>query len=413
MKTSKFCWFLAILAICSTSRGIADSWEFGMKVMSGSNMAQREVVLYHWGDMSVALRRYTTVVNADTFGVNFQCDIDDRPLFSEPNTAIPPASIRMIPPGEYALMVGNQYIHLSIPPYSFGKRDFELRYNDAGGVGFSYFSGTRGILIPPIMTYSPTTSTYITLDQKGIDNTTTGDLFHVFADGSEITTNATAESIPVQYPSNQTLRADRTIVNSQKYNNWNGLADVTNFHQFQINTTNLSFTSRLTSIDASATISTQLLDLLSAKSDNVQFADPWLVDFSDMQYGGALRNQGSGAPLKTRSTPFHPDLSTSYGGDIYGGVFLNQPIVVGKPYYTIGALNPATIQGGDAYFINWVSNGSAVVQNNNSAVTGIVFTGPNAIATGIYKGHMRTGAPSFADAHNQRRLVREASAVPS
>ncbi|MFN3874246.1 MAG: peptidase S8, partial [Ignavibacterium sp.] len=71
------------------------------------------------------------------------------------------------------------------------------------------------------------------------------------------------------------------------------------------------------------------IEKTSVTGGNIYFSDPWLSDVNEPPYG--LRNQGVLAPHKQRTSPFYPDYTTSYNGDVYKGVFLNQEIAPTNP----------------------------------------------------------------------------------
>ncbi|OQY71646.1 MAG: hypothetical protein B6D44_12195, partial [Ignavibacteriales bacterium UTCHB2] len=63
----------------------------------------------------------------------------------------------------------------------------------------------------------------------------------------------------------------------------------------------------------------------------VEFMDPWLVDFNEPPYG--IRSQGMNAPFLPRPSPFNPNYSSSYKG-----VFLDQGAPDwSPPYYSVKA----------------------------------------------------------------------------
>lgn len=148
----------------------------------------------------------------------------------------------------------------------------------------------------------------------------------------------------------------------------------------------------------------------------LMFKDPWLADITEPPYG--LRNRGMDAPFKQRTSPFYPDYTTSYNGDVYKGVFLNQGWPSWQPpYYSVKAnavqdtnLNNTGYPWGrnhKFYFQNWsaTSQGSAEFQNANALETPVVFKQANATVQANLKGTQLSNR-QFAGGYGQRSFVR-------
>ncbi|MCZ7608646.1 MAG: hypothetical protein M5U17_00625 [Ignavibacterium sp.] len=142
---------------------------------------------------------------------------------------------------------------------------------------------------------------------------------------------------------------------------------------------------------------------------NIKFKDPWLADTTEPPYG--LRNQGMSAPFREQPSPFMPDYSTSYDGDVYKGVFLGQtpdPQNPNKPYYKVGMPDEQIIsvngQNRKFYPIGW--GGSGVTIQSPGAETGIVFNSPNAVAIATLKGQLMSNSTTGISSNSQRKMVR-------
>src|SRR5690606_20587485 len=77
------------------------------------------------------------------------------------------------------------------------------------------------------------------------------------------------------------------------------------------------------------------IPLLNPSNDEIEFKDPWLVDYDDPTYNGSdNRNRGLSAIFKSRNAPFCPNYNTFYGSDQYLGLFLDQTLQGGN-YYVV------------------------------------------------------------------------------
>ncbi len=402
--------FVACLVLVHPA--LATLGEFEMRVVRGSTSISLPVYLYYGTDLTIPIRSCIVEAGEEPTDVNFHCDIFDEPYYyGEPSDSTP--SWRMIIPGDYTLRVGNLCISLTILEFlqSEGvERDFQLKYDDSTQ-HFSVLRGNRAIVGDLPEVWDPPMTSTVSLDQQLSTGNTVGDMFHVFSDGFEISTEQTKQTLAATYQSEQTFRADRVIHDGEKYNNWNALDDVTNHHRFEINNFELSITSYLKSIAGSVTIRTELLDFPGQQADSVGFKDPWLADYHDPQYNGALRNQGLSAQCKSRRTPFLPDVGTSYAGDVYLGVFLNQQIIQGKAYYSVGASPTHVSNGTPLQFVGWSGDDNAITfQDANACTTGVMFKLEGATASARYKGHLFSSSGGFAS-NNQRKVAVTTSGV--
>ncbi len=213
------------------------------------------------------------------------------------------------------------------------------------------------------------------------------------------------------------LHATPSVFQGQKYNLWDDNPDVRNHHLFVVRENIDRYNSNLKPTDPTITIKTDLIDLPGTAGGDIQFRDPWYIDYQDPQYGNNWRNRGmQGALFHDRPSPFYPNYDTVYLGSIhpYRGVFLNEneQFDPNKPYYSVGAPQPNTFTiGGNnyqAYFQNWEGT-SVRYQNANAAQTGVVFTSSNATATAKYKLHLASSSANVTASNTQRKIVRDFS----
>lgn len=152
---------------------------------------------------------------------------------------------------------------------------------------------------------------------------------------------------------------------------------------------------------------------MAIQNGSVFFKDPWLINYPDPLFGNNLRNQGMNAQFKPRSSPFFPDYNTSYGGEIYRGVFLNEnpTYIPQQPYYSVRFLKYMTpnFQYRDPYGISFpllpgewslyefYTSGASHVSDPdpNSWLFGyhtdaVVFQTQNALVEGRYKAHLHS-----------------------
>ncbi|HMN50021.1 MAG TPA: hypothetical protein PKD67_12825, partial [Ignavibacteriaceae bacterium] len=184
----------------------------------------------------------------------------------------------------------------------------------------------------------------VTLDQRLSNNTQVGKLRKW--EGSEIGFTPPPyinPGTPFDFPllSTQVIQGDQAIYSNEKYNNWNDdKSDVRNHHEFLITPLTTELVSKFEPTYPNVTLKNSL-ELSSQSGGNIEFKDPWLVDYPDSLYGNTLRNRGMDARFKQRTSPFYPDYTTNYNGDVYKGVFLNQGITPQgqwqPPYYSVKA----------------------------------------------------------------------------
>ncbi len=205
--------------------------------------------------------------------------------------------------------------------------------------------------------------------------------------------------------STEVLKGEQTIISNEKYNIWQkNLVDesnVRNHHEFIVDG-DFPYKSKLIGV-SSASLKVKL-DGIDYPTGSVKFKDPWLIDFSDATYGSIMRNRGMSDALLTPVTSADNNLGT---GSSFKGIFKNldpiNPQVT--TYYKIQSDNTETFGSQLAYFQNWSATGATVTNTTSGGEQPVVFTADNAVVTGNYKGHLRTGVPNNSDAKNQRRVV--------
>jgi hypothetical protein len=200
----------------------------------------------------------------------------------------------------------------------------------------------------------------------------------------------------------------------EKYKIWTkndvNQPDVINHRSFLIDQTTAHLTSQFQQTTEGSTIRADLLDYPGSYSNlSIQFKDPWLIDYPDPNYGNNLRNQGMSAPFKNRPSPFWPNLSYTWNGDVYRGVFLGlDPSHGATNYYSVGApslqsftIGSKTISGAFQYWLGQY----ATFPNGAAQQTGVVFQSGNATATAQYKGiHISNNASAFSR-NSQKKLL--------
>ncbi|GMU96518.1 hypothetical protein [Ignavibacterium album] len=235
----------------------------------------------------------------------------------------------------------------------------------------------------------------VTLDQRLSDNSQVGKLRKW--EGIEIGFTPPpyiSPGTPFDFPllSTQTILGDQTVISNQKYHRWTRNqvieSDILNHHNFTIQPNDFNFTSRFEPTKTGITLKNNLEMSSINSNDSIYFKDPWLIDYPDPLYGNSLRNRGMDAPFKKRPSPFYPDYTTIYNGDVYKGVFLNQnstfdptlPIYSVKADYVQNIPLQQTGRTHTFYFQGWSATpeGSATFQNANAVETPVVFNQGNA-----------------------------------
>ncbi len=194
----------------------------------------------------------------------------------------------------------------------------------------------------------------------------------------------------------EVIKSDPNFVSSinQKFLFWNNnSSNCVNYGKFPIVAGYGDIKAQYWSVYGNVVIQNYFLSANGAnpEGDSIGFKDPWLIDYYESPYG--LRNQGMDAPFKNRPSPFNPDYTTSYDGDVYQGVFLNKnpQFQQGKPIYFVEAMQEQVISFNNEdilwYFQGW--NGTDVqFEHAEQTRTSVVFKQDGAVARAVYKGHL-------------------------
>jgi|GEM_PF-1665358 len=206
----------------------------------------------------------------------------------------------------------------------------------------------------------------------------------------------------------KTIRADQNFKPSttQKYHDWNDLADVVNHRDFTISPTATELTAYFRNANNS-TIQAQLIDGGNS-GGSVQFKDPWLIDDNSDSKGP--RNRGMNAIWYNQPSPFSPSTASNYKG-----VLLNENPTAdpNRPIYKIRVAETQTINGFTSYFKNWTTTGASITQPSNLVggyyESPVIFESAGSTVAAKYKAHMGAGAIQATSSNNGRRMVRDSN----
>ena len=177
------------------------------------------------------------------------------------------------------------------------------------------------------------------------------------------------------------------------------------------------------------------LEGTSLNVGNIKFADPWYIDYKDLDFTNtnvtSLRNRGmkndgeDALKYRNRNSPFYPDYNTEYTNiengvedppHSYQGVFLNQDYnVPGQPYYSIQSPTQSIPLGGKYgdrtfYFDRWTGSGLQF-EHSGEATSAVVFTSANATATAVMKGHLLSDKTTAFASNGQRNTIRDINSI--
>lgn len=205
----------------------------------------------------------------------------------------------------------------------------------------------------------------------------------------------------------EVLRGTQKLVSSQKYQNWNGDANVRNHRPFQIPVGGYPsglIANLAAPYDASAR---SYLTESSSFAGSVDIKDPWFIDLNESPYG--WRNRGDAAVFNQVSNSAS-NLGTSTD---YKGVFLNQefdPQNPSLPHYRVRAAETQTVNGQPWVFWKWDTSGVTLTSPTN--LSGGYYESPaifrswgSRTVTAHYKAHLASNASDVMTAGGQRRLV--------
>ncbi len=284
-----------------------------------------------------------------------------------------------------------------------------------GSQAFACWSDNRsGIFQAYISRFSmPVT---ITVDQKLENSTRIGTIGRWNTNSFSPRLNP-LDMFTAQGGTSEVLQGDQAIYSNQKYYQWNSDPDVTNHHSFAIDGAVDIYTSNFKPVVSAVTFKNELIDVPGLNGGTVDFKDPWLIDYTDQNYGNTKRNRGLTAPYRSRSVspvPFSPDLSTSYNGDVYRGVFLNENPLNDptKPIYSVNAPTPQTLGGYNSGFVGWSSPGALVVYTTQN-VSPVIFYNANDVITAKYKGQLISTTNAAVASNSQRKIVKTVQSIYS
>jgi len=209
----------------------------------------------------------------------------------------------------------------------------------------------------------------------------------------------------------EVIRGTQNILSNQKFHKWNIDDSVTNHRPFHLQAGLTELISELKPTLGDITVKAALFDAPGVPGGNIQFRDPWYIDFVDPLYGNTRRNRGmDSAVFYFRSSPFNPGYSNPFPEGSYKGVFLNENSnwLPDRPNYAVSAPSQQTIGGYSSYFLNWSAHpDSAAFQDPYNDTTAVVFKKPAAIATAEYKARLRSSSSSVTAPVAQRKIVRD------
>ncbi len=256
---------------------------------------------------------------------------------------------------------------------------------------------------------------YYTLPSKNVvlnqtfDGTPGDGAIYRWTDGTFSDVGTLPATIQSYIGGEEVLLADQLLYTNKKYHDWSISDSVENFQRIKIGGTTDSLISRFSEVTNNVTLKNYFSSKNQYMNTPISFKDPWLIDYADPDYGNNMRNRGMDAPFKERTSPFSPD--TSYNGDVYQGVFLNQSGAPewNPPYYSVRAgQTQTTTEHGESvtwHFQNW-SGTSVTFQNAGAAETPVVFNAAGATAEAIYKGHLVSNKTTATGPNHSRVLAR-------
>lgn len=355
---------LIVLLMVLSCELSAHQWEMGLKVINSSgDPILKQVFLYK----AVGKYPYELYRDGWTRGgypwlegtVNGACDFFycDNTNQDFENEIWDP-----IWPGSYVLRIDNRWCYFTVfspncsnPPS--GSPDFKIRYQDGGSFFLETSSWAVSSISATFTTWDMVTTTF---NQKKSDGST--DVGTVsLGEGSYFSPRTPAPFAPY-INKNQTylFDADPDIYNAEKYHHYQNITDVRNFREQFIGTQNYGTTSIFNHTYPGIIIQNVLSEVpsINPPDDTIQFKDPWLRDYNDPLHGNKKRNRGNnGAIFHNLPSPFYPNFTASYSGNVYKGIFLDQPIISDQPYYAVNAISPqlVTVQGviHNCYFQSW------------------------------------------------------------
>lgn len=408
---------LALCSIIISSNIFAVRYEMGLKVLNNDgDPIIKTVFLYKAvGKYPYELYRNGQTTSVNHEGVNggcdvFYCDVTNQD-FPWP-TWTPP-----IWTDSYVLRIDNKYCYFTLitpdcnnPPS--GPIDFVIKYQNGDFV----LEPTESWMINDISdTYTGWDMVTVTFNQKKSDGATNVGTVSI-GEGSFFSPRTAAPFAPY-LNKNQTylFDADPNIYDSEKYHHYQNITDVRNFREQFIGTQNYGTTSIFNHTYPGIIIQNVLSEVQSINppDDTIQFKDPWLIDYNDPNHFGKKRNRGTyGAIFQPLPSPFYPNHSTYYNGNIYKGIFLNQDYNdPDQPYYSIKEISPqpVTVQGviRNCYFQSWTYDPDKIsLQYPDLKETPVVFKTSDATLTANLKATQLSNNEEAYSNNSQRKFIR-------
>lgn len=213
----------------------------------------------------------------------------------------------------------------------------------------------------------------------------------------------------------EVFRGDQNIYNNpkEKFNEWVGFNSIRNHQVFQLQ--DQVYTSQFQKTHSGISVTNAFPEAPSLSgSGEIQFKDPWLIDYNDPDFDNSPRNRGRDAVFYSHSAPFNPGFNT-INGKSYNGLFLNENLTFDEelPNYSVHTEAQTINFGGSlgqrkAVPIGWEGDG-ANFQNPDEQETPVVFTNSSAEARSKMKISRVTNTVGTNGSPGQRKIVRTAN----
>jgi|GEM_PF-5525714 len=223
----------------------------------------------------------------------------------------------------------------------------------------------------------------VLVDQKNSNNDTLGHIGH-WEGGPDFELYGAEHTFNFMVDATETFLGSQQILSGEKFHKWSVDDTVWNYRSFHLSA---DFPTHLTSQFApvkNATVEAVTDGGTPLTNVQIQFKDPWLIDYTDPEFPNNSRNRGRNAPFKTLS-------SGNLGTDTnHHGVFLNQNATFedGIPIYrlrgpAIGQVTQTEIYAFDHWEGTNTDFGNGVTTSSHRQ-TPVVFTGDNAHIKAVY-----------------------------
>lgn len=289
-----------VMLVKSTNNGI--SWSTPLKINNDNTNTDQ---WFPWVDISpsgevnvVFYDSRVDPVNNDLSEVYIARSIDGGSTFSNFNVSNTPFQPQALPNSPSGYFMGD-YIGIT----SANQKAFPIWTDNTSGTFQIYTSRVDF-------------NQSVTVDQKRENGTSLTGTTVAKWEGSSFVNYQVPAIFNFSVGSSVVLRGLQDIVQSpsEKFNKWNIDANVINHRAVTIVLGTNQIVSQFRTTQSGTTIKNQLLESSLTGNGTIDLADPWLIDFNESPYG--MRNQGMIAPFKSRTSPFSPDYTTSYGSDV-------------------------------------------------------------------------------------------------